>query len=73
MSCVCVQEIVDLDPCHKFTWCLDACIRERTVDNKRGRELQGFLDSIRKGNEQVTGRRVTGRALQCLGSSHIEP
>ena len=49
-----VQEIVDLDPCHKFTWCLDACIRERTVDNKRGRELQGFLDSIKKGNEQVT-------------------
>ena len=43
-----------MDPCHKFTWCLDACIRERSVDNKRGRELQGFLDSIKKGNEQVT-------------------
>ncbi|XP_043207189.1 negative elongation factor B-like [Amphibalanus amphitrite] len=48
-----IQEIVDLDPCHKFTWCLDACIRERSVDTKRGRELQGFLDSIKKGNEQI--------------------
>lgn len=48
-----IQEIVGLDPCHKFTWCLDACIRERSVDNKRGRELQGFIDSTKKGNEQV--------------------
>lgn len=29
-----------MDPCHKFTWCLDACIRERNVDIKRSRELQ---------------------------------
>ena len=24
-----IHEIYSLDPCHKFTWCLDACIRER--------------------------------------------
>lgn len=36
-----------MDPCHKFTWCLDACIREKNVDIKRSRELQGFLDSIK--------------------------
>jgi hypothetical protein len=35
-----VQEITNVDPCHKFTWCLDACIRERAVDAKRSRELQ---------------------------------
>jgi hypothetical protein len=29
-----------VDPCHKFTWCLDACIREKNVDIKRSRELQ---------------------------------
>ncbi|XP_020285501.1 negative elongation factor B [Pseudomyrmex gracilis] len=50
-----VQEIISVDPCHKFTWCLDACIRERNVDVKRSRELQGFLDSIKKGQEQVLG------------------
>lgn len=42
-----VQDIISVDPCHKFTWCLDACIREKNVDVKRSRELQGFLDSIK--------------------------
>ncbi|CAG9123885.1 hypothetical protein JYU34_014377 [Plutella xylostella] len=50
-----IQDIISVDPCHKFTWCLDACIRERNVDIKRSRELQGFLDSIKKGQEQVLG------------------
>merc|ERR1719511_573977 len=50
-----VQHIIGVDPCHKFTWCLDACIREKNVDVKRSRELQGFLDAIRRGQEQVLG------------------
>nr|CAG4640717.1 EOG090X0363 [Eulimnadia texana] len=50
-----VQEITSVDPCHKFTWCIDACIREKNVDLKRSRELQGFLDGIRSGQEQVLG------------------
>uniref|UniRef100_G1RD81 Negative elongation factor complex member B n=1 Tax=Nomascus leucogenys TaxID=61853 RepID=G1RD81_NOMLE len=50
-----VGEICTVDPCHKFTWCLDACIRERFVDSKRARELQGFLDGVKKGQEQVLG------------------
>uniref|UniRef100_A0A131XN05 Putative negative elongation factor b n=1 Tax=Ixodes ricinus TaxID=34613 RepID=A0A131XN05_IXORI len=50
-----VQDITAVDPCHKFTWCLDACIREKNVDTKRSRELQGFLDSIKRGQEQVLG------------------
>lgn len=50
-----VQAIIGVDPCHKFTWCLDACIRERNVDVKRSRELQGFLDAVRRGQEQVLG------------------
>lgn len=41
-----IQEITSADPCHKFTWCLDACIRDRLVDTKRMRELHGFLDSM---------------------------
>uniref|UniRef100_T1J7M6 Negative elongation factor B n=1 Tax=Strigamia maritima TaxID=126957 RepID=T1J7M6_STRMM len=50
-----IQEITNVDPCHKFTWCLDACIRERNVDSKRARELQGFLDNPKRGQEQVLG------------------
>ena len=38
-----------------FVRCLDACIREKNVDVKRSRELQGFLDAIRRGQEQVLG------------------
>lgn len=50
-----ISEICSVDPCHKFTWCLDACIREKFVDVKRARELQGFLDGVKKGQEQVLG------------------
>lgn len=50
-----IQEITSIDPCHKFTWCLDACIREKSVESKRSRELQGFLDGIRRGQEHVLG------------------
>nr|CAG4643811.1 EOG090X0363 [Lepidurus arcticus] len=50
-----IQDITTVDPCHKFTWCVDACIREKNVDVKRSRELQGFLDSIKSGQEQVLG------------------
>ncbi|KAK3591465.1 hypothetical protein CHS0354_033464 [Potamilus streckersoni] len=50
-----VNEICLVDPCHKFTWCVDACIREKFVDSKRSRELQGFLDGIKRGQEFVLG------------------
>ncbi|XP_046566584.1 negative elongation factor B-like [Haliotis rubra] len=50
-----VNEICSVDPCHKFTWCVDACIRERIVNTNRSRELQGFLDGIKKGQEFVLG------------------
>uniref|UniRef100_A0A8C7UMU2 Negative elongation factor complex member B n=1 Tax=Oncorhynchus mykiss TaxID=8022 RepID=A0A8C7UMU2_ONCMY len=50
-----ISEICSVDSCHKFTWCLDACIREKFVDAKRARELQGFLDGVKKGQEKVLG------------------
>ncbi|OXA60005.1 negative elongation factor B [Folsomia candida] len=50
-----VQEVMSVDPCHKFTWCMDACIREKNMDAKRSRELQGFLDSIKKGEDKLLG------------------
>jgi negative elongation factor B len=46
---------MNVDPCHKFTWCMDACIREKNLDTKRSRELQGFLDSIKKGEDKLLG------------------
>ncbi|XP_022672429.1 negative elongation factor B-like isoform X1 [Varroa jacobsoni] len=50
-----VQDITQIDSCHKFAWCLDACVRERNIDAKRSRELQGFLDGVKPGSEQVLG------------------
>lgn len=50
-----IQDIIAVDPCHKFAWCLDACIREKNVDIKRSRELQTFLDGVQQGQEQVLG------------------
>ena len=42
---------MDQDRCHKFAWCLDACIRGSSVDEKRLRELYTFLDTIEGGDE----------------------
>ncbi|KAK3088835.1 hypothetical protein FSP39_024351 [Pinctada imbricata] len=50
-----VNDICSIDPCHKFTWCVDACIRDKFIDAKRSRELQGFLDGIKRGQEFVLG------------------
>ena len=52
-----VQDITTMDPCYKFAWCLDACIREKEqkIDAKRTRELQGFLEGVRRGQEHVLG------------------
>ena len=50
-----VKEIRQVDPCHKFTWCLDACVRDKSIDSKRLKELQTFLDGIKKGQEEVMG------------------
>ncbi|EDO30397.1 predicted protein [Nematostella vectensis] len=50
-----VKDIKDVDPCHKFTWCLDACIREKSIEGKRVRELQGFLEMAKNGEERVLG------------------
>ncbi|XP_059149103.1 negative elongation factor B-like [Physella acuta] len=50
-----LNAICSKDPCHKFTWCVDACIREKAVNTMRARELQGFLDSVKKGQEFVLG------------------
>lgn len=50
-----IKDIKDVDPCHKFTWCLDACIREKIIEGKRTKELHGFLESAKKGEEQVLG------------------
>lgn len=48
-----VHDVTAMDPVHKFIWCLDACIREQTIDPKRSRELQTFLETIKPGQEHV--------------------
>ncbi|KAJ6217679.1 hypothetical protein RDWZM_008836 [Blomia tropicalis] len=50
-----VTDITQMDPCHKFAWCLDACIREKLFESKRVRELQGFLENVPRGQDSVLG------------------
>jgi negative elongation factor B len=38
-----VSEIYHLDPCHKFTWCLDACVRDGAVELRRIKEMQYYF------------------------------
>jgi negative elongation factor B len=44
--------IMDTDRCHKLAWCLDACIRASSIDEKKIRELYNFLDTI-QGDDNV--------------------
>lgn len=39
------------DPCHKFAWCLDACVKADLVDSKKARELYMFLENSSPGDE----------------------
>lgn len=50
-----IKEIRQVDPCHKFAWLLDACIRDRSIDSKRLKELQLFLENIKKTQEEILG------------------
>ena len=45
------NEISDGDRCHKFAWCLDACVRGGGLEEKKLKELYSFLDSIEGGDE----------------------
>jgi negative elongation factor B len=42
-----VHEVVDVDPCHKFAWCLDACIRDNTMEPRRVREITSYFDLVK--------------------------
>lgn len=63
-----INDITSMDPCHKFAWCLDACIREQNVNSKdsKHREMQAFLESIRDG-DQV---RVLGDVAMALNDPY---
>ena len=45
------SSIRSCDPCHKFAWCLDACMKADHVDSKKARELYAFLESTPCGEE----------------------
>ena len=46
-----VSPLSEADPCRKFAWCLDACIRAGCIDGKKSRELFTFLEQIEGGQE----------------------
>ena len=47
------SKLCDSDPCHKFAWCLDACVRAGYIDEKKSRELYSFLEGMPSGNEAL--------------------
>ena len=47
------SKLCETDPCHKFAWCLDACVRAGYVDEKKSRELYSFLEGMGSGNEAL--------------------
>ncbi|GAM18670.1 hypothetical protein SAMD00019534_018450 [Acytostelium subglobosum LB1] len=41
--------VYDQDCVHSFAWCVDACMREDTVDTRRVREIQSYFASLAPG------------------------
>jgi len=56
-----LRQIYDVDPCHKFAWCMDACVRDHIVEERRIKEMQTtfVLKEIKpfKGFPLDTGQR----------------
>ena len=50
-----VTDVLESDPCYKFTWCLDACINMKGIDSKKLRELLSILDSYGDGGNEILG------------------
>lgn len=46
-------ELLQLDPCHKYAWCLDACLKEYQLNVKQCKELEIVLDGVRRGQDTV--------------------
>ncbi|CAG5108539.1 Oidioi.mRNA.OKI2018_I69.chr1.g3845.t1.cds [Oikopleura dioica] len=42
------KDILQRDEIYKFTWCMDACIRANSIDEKQRRELTTVLNGIKK-------------------------
>lgn len=40
-----VQELCEIDPSHRLAWLMDACVRDRYLDNRRLLEMGNILDS----------------------------
>lgn len=50
-----IKEIKDVDPCHKFIWCLDACVRSQLIDSNKIKDLRGYMKAAKATEEQVLG------------------
>lgn len=48
-----MNEVNRSDVGHVFAWCLDACLREKRVDQKHGKDLQSLLDSRSKSDKNL--------------------
>ncbi|KAK5581232.1 hypothetical protein RB653_001263 [Dictyostelium firmibasis] len=50
-----ISEIYDTDASHNIAWCLDACIRDNTLDARRIKEIQTNLSSSVHQNSSILG------------------
>lgn len=53
-SSVLARQIYDIDPCHKFAWCMDACVRDHIVEERRLKEMQTYFASVPAGTSSYS-------------------
>eukprot|EP01135_Chromosphaera_perkinsii_P000170 Nk52_evm66s32 gene=Nk52_evmTU66s32 len=54
-----LPEIYSEDPCHKFAWCVDACIRDRDI-GKRVKEIDTYFEALEVAEMQREQQRMGG-------------
>lgn len=59
-----VAEIYHLDPCHKFAWCLDACVRDNAIEVRRINEMQTYFNAV------PTNDPILGDLAMIVASPH---
>lgn len=52
------QEMVGKDEIYKFAWCMDACIRANSIDEKQQRELSVALNYVRRSSAIVDASMI---------------
>ncbi|GAB4814531.1 hypothetical protein N2152v2_001577 [Parachlorella kessleri] len=70
--CVGETELCQKEPCHKLAWTLDACLKDRSLDERRVREVANFFQPYEGSEARARQGRRSGGVVRARSRGHIE-